>query len=58
MAWVGLCCNVIAMLNQKPGTGTGSAGFSAVSFSVLGIVMLYSQMYFAPRSASIFTRTK
>ncbi|KAJ3346617.1 hypothetical protein HDU91_006989, partial [Kappamyces sp. JEL0680] len=33
---LGLFCNIIAMLNQRPGTGTSTAGFSAVSFSLLG----------------------
>jgi hypothetical protein len=57
LLWCGLFFNIVAYFNQRPGMSERSrSGLSAISFSIIGLVMLYTQMFLAPRNASLFER--
>jgi hypothetical protein len=53
-SWAGLALNTYSILNQRAGTGDARSGISILSFSVLQIVLLYTQLFTAPANGSIF----
>lgn len=58
-SWVGLLCNVISVLNRRASDSDSSRGsISSIAFSIMGLVMLYAQMFTAPANSSIFDSTR
>jgi hypothetical protein len=53
-AWAGLVCNIIAIATKRAAESDSRSTTSALSFSVLGLTMLYAQFFNAPANASIF----
>ena len=55
LVWLSLFFNIVAYLNQRAGMSERArSGLSAILFSIMGLGMLYSHMFLAPRNASIF----
>lgn len=52
-SWAGLAFNIVGSLNQRAGVQDARSGITLMSFSVLQLIMLYSQMFTAPSDASI-----
>jgi hypothetical protein len=52
--WAGLVCNILSVINKRAGESEYRSGISTLSFSILGITMLYAQFFTAPANASIF----
>jgi len=52
--WMGALFNVMAITNQKSSIESTRSGLSSISFSFIGLMLIYNQMFNAPRSASIF----
>ncbi|KAJ3319341.1 hypothetical protein HDV06_006368 [Boothiomyces sp. JEL0866] len=56
VAWVSLFCAILSTLNRRTAEGDSARlGMSSLSFSVLGIVMLYINLFTQPISSSVFT---
>jgi hypothetical protein len=54
LAWAGLVCNILSIVNKRAGETDYRSGLSSLSFSFLGLTMLYAQFFTAPANASIF----
>jgi hypothetical protein len=54
--WIGLLANLYAMLNAREGVADTRTYFSTVGFSVIGLVMIYANLFTAPGDSSIFYR--
>ncbi|KAJ3272330.1 hypothetical protein HDV01_005764 [Terramyces sp. JEL0728] len=55
-AWVSLFCAILSTLSRRTAEGDSARlGMSSLSFSVLGIVMLYINLLTQPINSSVFT---
>lgn len=55
-AWVSLFCAILSTLNRRTAEGDSARlGMSSLSFSVLGIAMLYINLFTQPINSSVFT---